>query len=100
MKSNPLKEDWENVFSKIDDPSYDRIFKESEMLIQIHNKLKEYRLREGFKKASDFDVSKVVNPASINKWSNKSNMAVLKAAKKGDKTALEYLFWKMKGAIT
>jgi len=69
------------------------------MLQQIHEKLKEYRLREGFKTEADFKVSKVVNPASINLWSNKTNKQLFKAAQKGDKTALEYLFYKMEPAI-
>jgi len=79
-------------------PDHRSLYKE--MLIQFREKLQRYKLQEGFKSSEDFDISKVINPSSINKWSNKSNKEVFKAAKKGDKTALEYLFWRMKGAIT
>ena len=74
------------------------------MLQQIHNKLKEYKLREGFKSINDFKVSKVVNPASITKWAKADNnrnlqTKLFKAAKNGDKSALEYIFYKMEPTI-
>lgn len=71
-----------------------------EMLEQIHNKLKSYQLREGFKGKDDFNVSTVVNPQSITKWEGKTAKSIVTAAKKKDKSAIEYIFWKMKGAIT
>ena len=75
-----------------------------QMLEQIHQRLKAYKLQEGFKSNNDFDVSKVVSPASISKWSKhdtdkEGQKKIFKAARKGDKSALEYIFWKMKGAI-
>jgi len=69
------------------------------ILLQFHNKIEQYKLKEGFKTSADFDVAKVVNPSSINKWSNQTAKKLFRAAKKYDSTALEYLFWKMKGAI-
>jgi hypothetical protein len=69
------------------------------MLQQIHIRLRAHRLREGYKSKDDFDISKVVRPGSISKWEGKSAKTVFTAAKKNDPTALEYIFWKMKGAI-
>ena len=70
------------------------------MLQQIKDKLKQYRLREGFGAKKDFKVSNVVNPASITKWAKADNdtkeqIKLFKAAKAGDKSALEYIFYKM-----
>jgi hypothetical protein len=73
----------------------------NEMLQQIHNKLKIHKLQEGFKSKDDFDVSKIVTPGSISKWEGKPAAVIITAAKEQhDKSALEYIFWKMKGAIT
>jgi hypothetical protein len=70
------------------------------MLEQIHQKLTAYRLREGFSSKKDFNVSTVVNPVSVPKWDGIAFKKVFDAAKNKDKSALEYIYWKMKGAIT
>jgi hypothetical protein len=73
----------------------------TEMLKQIHERLHAYQLREGFTSQKDFDVSTVVKPGSISKWEGKPAKQIIEAAKLlNDTTAIEYIFWKMKGAIT
>ena len=70
-----------------------------QILAQFKERLQAHRLREGFKSADDFSVAQVVSPSSITKWEGKSHKQLFKAAKANDKTALEYLFYKMGGAI-
>lgn len=55
------------------------------------------RLRESGK--LDFNVKSVISNSSISKWENESNKKLFTAAKAGDQSALEYIFWKMEPAI-
>jgi len=70
-----------------------------QMLTQIKERVRHQKLLEGYKTAKDFSVAKIVLPSSINKWAGKSNKEVFEAAKKKDKGALEYLFYKMEPVI-
>jgi len=66
------------------------------MILQIRDKLRKNRLKEG---RVNFDVASVVDQYSLKKWANRSAEDVIKAAKKKDKTALEFLFVQMGGTI-
>lgn len=69
------------------------------ILNQFHKRLQQYKLTEGFKTKDSFNVKSVVSPVSIKKWSEKSDLECIKAAKKGSQSAQEYLFYRMEQAI-
>src|SRR5574344_1883386 len=69
--------------------------RESTIMDSVLRRIREYfRYNRHFMESQNFSTKDFVNPASIEEWNGVDSKKVLTAAKRGEKSALEYLFYK------